>query len=109
MKGAIAGEDVIRLGQEYREFILIVGVLIAYFVAVVEEMPPVATLHEGQLLERSCRIIPDKQEIDPRAVMNRTYFDRRVATSVEIPAPLGVHRSRRFGVGTDELPRVPDY
>ena len=59
---SIAGKDCIRGGQQDRKFVLIVFVLISAFVSIVQQMPPVLLLDEGQLFQRTCRIIPSEEK-----------------------------------------------
>ena len=94
MKGPAAGQRDIHGGQQHRKLVFIVLMLVAELKAGMKQVPSVGFLDEGQVLQRTRRILPGEEEIRIAAVMHRADFYPGFSLAVEISAFAGQERER---------------
>ena len=75
MKRAVAGQVHIHGREQDREFVLVEVVLVAAFVAVVEQVPAVRSFDQRQLLQRARGILPGEKEKRPGSVVHGADID----------------------------------
>src|SRR5262245_45013394 len=77
VEGAVACKQRVVVGDQNRELVVVILVLVADVVFALHDVPAILLLDERKMLQRPRRIAPDKREIRRLAVMHGADLDLR--------------------------------